>query len=95
MKKLLSLLLSATMMFSLASCGNKVEKSDAEEIKVGFIFLHDENSTYDKNFMDAATAATEKLGLSAEQVMIKTNIPETADCYEAAADHSRSVLQSR
>ena len=86
MKKLLSLLLSATMMFSLASCGNKVEKNDADDIKVGFIFLHDENSTYDKNFMDAATAATEKLGLSAEQVMIKTNIPETAECYNAAAD---------
>lgn len=27
-----------------------------EEIKVGFIFLHDENSTYDLNFINAAKA---------------------------------------
>lgn len=86
MKKLLALLLSASMMFSLASCGSKNTGDNAGDVKVGFIFLHDENSTYDKNFMDAATAATEKLGLSAEQVMIKTNIPETAECYNAAAD---------
>ena len=86
MKKLLAALLSASMMLSLASCGSKVEPEDTDGIKVGFIFLHDENSTYDKNFMDAATVATENLGLDANQVMIKTNIPETAECYNAAAD---------
>ena len=85
MKKLLSLLLSATMVLSVASCGSK-DNTASDDVKVGFIFLHDENSTYDKNFMDAATAATENLGLTTEQVMIKTNIPETAECYEAAAD---------
>ncbi len=89
MKKILSLLLSLALVVTacgmLAACGNEnVEVSD--DIKVGFIFLHDENSTYDKNFMDAATAAKEALGLSDEQVMFKTNIPETAECYEAAAD---------
>ncbi|MGI5884681.1 MAG: BMP family ABC transporter substrate-binding protein [Candidatus Spyradocola sp.] len=56
------------------------------EFKVGFIFLHDENSTYDKNFMDAATAVQQKLGLSDDQVMFKTNIPESNECYEAAAE---------
>jgi len=86
MKKILALLLSASMMFSLASCGSKDTDNTSGDVKVGFIFLHDENSTYDKNFMDAATVATENLGLSADQVMIKTNIPETAECYEAAAD---------
>ena len=89
MKKLLALLLSATMAMSLASCGKKDNGGigdAAADVKVGFIFLHDENSTYDKNFMDAATQAVENLGLAADQVVIKTNIPETAECYEAAAD---------
>ncbi len=56
------------------------------DLKVGFIFLHDENSTYDKNFMDGAKAAQEALGLSDEQVIFKTNVPEGNECYEAAAD---------
>ena len=29
--------------------------------KAGFIFLHDENSTYDLNFINAAKAACEKI----------------------------------
>lgn len=90
MKKIVSLLMAAAMTvscFALTGCGSEKTATDgASDVKVGFIFLHDENSTYDKNFMDAANAATEKLGLSSEQVMFKTNIPETAECYEAAAD---------
>lgn len=89
MKKLLTLLLSVAMVLSFAACGGATvdnNQDKANDFKVGFIFLHDENSTYDKNFMDAATAATEALGLSKDQVMFKVNIPETAKCYEAAAD---------
>lgn len=56
------------------------------DFKVGFIFLHDENSTYDKNFMDAAKAVQQELGLTDDQVMFKTNIPESNECYEAAAE---------
>lgn len=88
MKKFVSLLMVMALVivscFAFAGCG--AEKTVTEEVKVGFIFLHDENSTYDKNFIDAATAAKEALGLKDEQVMFKTNIPETAECYEAAAD---------
>lgn len=91
MKKIVSLLMTVAMVaascFALTGCGSKeTQTAGGKDIKVGFIFLHDENSTYDKNFMDAATAATEKLGLSKDQVMFKTNIPETAECYEAAAN---------
>ena len=32
-------------------------------LKAGFIFLHDENSTYDLNFMNAAKEACENLGV--------------------------------
>ncbi len=85
--KLLAMLLSLTMLVAVAGCGQSaVDNEAAKDFKVGFIFLHDENSTYDKNFLDAAVAAKEALGLSDEQVLIKTNIPETNECYEAAAD---------
>lgn len=62
------------------------ETAAAADIKIGFIFLHDENSTYDKNFIDAANAAKEALGLTDDQVIFKMNIPESSECYEAAAD---------
>ncbi len=55
-------------------------------LKVGFIFLHDENSTYDLNFINAAKAAAEKLGLKDEQIILKTNVPEGQECYEAAEE---------
>ncbi len=98
MKKFLCVILAMMMMFALlAGCANDTAKdagtndtsdagSDVSDLKVGFIFLHDENSTYDKNFMDAAKAVQAKLGLSDEQVMFKTNIPESSECYEAAAE---------
>lgn len=87
MKKLLALLLAALMVFALVGCGNNGDQQGEEKaVKVGFIFLHDENSTYDKNFMDAANAAKEALELTDEQVMFKVNIPEGNECYEAAAE---------
>ena len=90
MKKVLSLILAACLvmgcMFAFTGCGDTAENTGNSDFKVGFIFLHDENSTYDKNFLDAAEAAKEALGLTDEQVMFKTNIPESAECYEAAAE---------
>jgi len=82
MKKLLAMLLVFVMVLSFVSCSD----SGDEDFKVGFIFLHDENSTYDKNFMDAAKEVQKILGLSDSQVVFKTNIPEGNECYEAAAD---------
>ena len=88
MKKFLSAILAAVMLITLASCGTATtqENEAASNVKVGFIFLHDENSTYDKNFIDAAKAVQADLGLTDAQVMFKTNIPETNECYEAAAE---------
>ncbi len=84
LKKVLALALALVMVLALCACGEKATVS--EDFKVGFIFLHDENSTYDKNFMMAAEEVQAKLGLSDEQVIFKTNIPEGNECYEAAAD---------
>ena len=57
-----------------------------EDLKVGFIFLHDENSTYDLNFINAANAAIEELGLTEDQYEFRMNVPEGQECYDAAAE---------
>lgn len=58
-------------------------KTDGKKVKIGFIFLHDENSTYDKNFLDAAQAACEATGA---EIVMKKNVPENSAAYEAACD---------
>ena len=100
MKKFLALLLAAAMTLCLAACGDSGSGSSAASgagsssaagsgdsapaVKVGFITLHDENSTYDLNFINAAKAACANLGIT--DYVIKTNVPEGQECYEAAAD---------
>ena len=56
------------------------------DFKVGFITLHDENSTYDLNFINAAKAAIKNLGLTDADYILKTNIPEGQECYDTACD---------
>ena len=80
MKKILSLLLAIVMVMGLFAVSAAAEAAD---VKIGFIFLHDENSTYDLNFLNGAKEACEKLGV---EYVIKTNVPEGNECYEAAAD---------
>ena len=64
----------------------QITKVAKEDLKVGFIFLHDQNSTYDKNFIDAADAACEALGIKEDQVIMKTGIPEGEECYTTAKE---------
>ncbi|MBQ8077328.1 MAG: BMP family ABC transporter substrate-binding protein [Eubacterium sp.] len=66
-----------------ADNGGDTEKKEDSSVKIGFIFLHDENSTYDLNFINAAKEACEKAGV---EYVLKTNVPEGNECYEAAAD---------
>ena len=95
MKKFLAMLLALVMALSLVACGEKKDDTQgngdgdatAAKVKVGFITLHDENSTYDKNFIDAAKEACANLGLvENEDYFIKTNVGETEQCAEVAAD---------
>ncbi len=95
MKKFLAMLLALVMALSLVACGKKDEtpaddgNKDAEPtatVKVGFITLHDENSTYDLNFINGAKEAIANLGLTADDYILKTNVPEGQECYEAAVD---------
>ena len=98
MKRLLALVLAALMVFAMVACGAKTEGTTndtnatntngvaKESFKLGVICLHDENSTYDKNFLDGVEEAKKALGLSDEQVLIKKNIEEGQACYDAAAE---------
>ena len=95
MKKFLAMLLALVMALSLVACGEKKDPAgddtknpdEGSKVKVGFITLHDENSTYDKNFIDAAKEACADLGLvENEDFFIKTNVGETEQCAEVAAD---------
>ena len=95
MKKFLAMLLALVMALSLVACGEKKDPAgddtknpdEGSKVKVGFITLHDENSTYDKNFIDAAKEACANLGLvENEDYFIKTNVGETEQCAEVAAD---------
>ena len=96
MKKFLALLLALTMALCLAACGDNSNQpagssaasgsgsASGNSVKVGFIMLHDENSTYDLNFINGAKEACEALGIT--DYIIKTNIGENNDCYDAACE---------
>ena len=98
MKKVIALLLCAMMMFALIGCGGSSSDNQGSDpmpepapapipaqgnVKVGFIYLHDEQSTYDLNFLEAARIACDAAGV---EHIDKTGIAEGNDCYEAAAD---------
>ena len=84
MKKIVALLLALALCLSCVAAFAQVGVPTAKEnVKVGFIFLHDENSTYDLNFMNAAKEACEKLGVA---YVLKTGIDEGQDCYDTAAE---------
>ena len=82
MKKILSLLLALTMIFALSAVSAPAAYAETP-VKAGFIFLHDENSTYDLNFINAAREACEKLGV---EYLFKTGIPEGQECADAAEE---------
>ena len=94
MKKIVAIVLAVLFVCgALAACGgsnantgnNSAATADQKktDFKAGFIFLHDENSTYDLNFINAAKAACENLGV---ECILKTNIGETNDCKNTALD---------
>ena len=87
MKKFLSLALIAAMLLSCAVLFGSCDKAGSDdEFKLGVICLHDEDSTYDLNFINGVKEAQKALGLRDDQVIIKRNIPESNGCYDAALD---------
>ncbi len=89
MKKIISMLLVLCMVLGLTAVA-AAEGVPADQIKVGFIFIGDENEGYTYSHYKAAMEMKEKLGLTDEQVLIKRNTPETEEAYEAAVDLAES-----
>ena len=88
MKRFLAIVMCLVMVLAIVGCkGTKPAEEPAKKVKVGFICLHDEQSTYDLNFINAAKAACEKLGV---EMVLKTGINEDNSCYETAADMASS-----
>ena len=87
-KTLRTLMIPALAMASicgLAACGGE---GNGEAIKVGLICLHDEQSTYDANFIKAMDEAVAKLGKKVEykKAYLKTGIDEKRVCYDTAKE---------
>ena len=87
----------AVLSISLIACGGKTTTTNANEIQIpeysgtipanfkfGLITLHDDASTYDKNFIDAAYAAAEMIGLPKDRVIIRSGVEEGEDCTTVA-----------
>ena len=92
MKKFMATLLIAAMSLSLVACGGSDKKADKEEavdksnIKVGVIYIGDENEGYTEAHMKGIDEMQKELGLSDDQIIEKTLIPESEECYDAAVD---------
>ena len=85
MKKLFNVLvvvLLAVCMLNLTACGGNEDDS----FKIGLICLHDESSTYDKNFIDSMYRALDELGLEKDQLELVTGIGEDETCYQKASE---------
>ena len=91
MKKIIALIIAIVTVFALAACTTTGKKEvTMDNVKIGVICLHDENSTYDANFINAVKAVQAKLGVKDEQVVIRTGVDESDACYKAAADMADS-----
>ena len=82
MKKQMLALMTASML-AAGTLGAAITVEAETTVKAGFIVVHDENSTYDLNFINAAKEACENMGI---EYVFKTNIPEGQECYEAACE---------
>ncbi len=92
--KRLVLVLALVLVAAIIACvlfftiGKKPgdDAAQTKGVKLGVILLHDENSTYDLNFINGVNDAVAALGLSEDQVIMVRNIPESQECTEAALD---------
>ncbi|MCR5349283.1 MAG: BMP family ABC transporter substrate-binding protein [Bacilli bacterium] len=92
MKKQTRILLALSAgLITLGAAGcagvNGAVYTPGNPVKVGLICVHNDQSTYDKNFIDSMTVAAKNLGKKIDgNPIIKTDVDETNDCYTAAKD---------
>ncbi len=92
MKKTVAGVLAGVMVLSMTAYGAELPKTTSgegvakEDLKVGFIYVGDENEGYTAAHYEGAMKMKENLGLSDDQIIIKWTIPEDETCYDAAVD---------
>ncbi|MCF0117313.1 MAG: BMP family ABC transporter substrate-binding protein [Bacilli bacterium] len=97
MKNTKHLLLASLMTTALLTSCSGTEATFApvakENVKVGLICLHDDSSTYDKNFIDGMNRAFDNLGLEKSQLKLATGIGEDSTCYDKAVEFANDGCQ--
>ena len=85
-------MLAVVMVVSLfAGCGTGADNGSAgKSIKVGIIYIGDENEGYTAAHMAGINQMKKNLGLKDDQVIEMTNIKEDESCYDAAVDLAES-----
>ena len=97
-KVLFTLVASMLLVMSLAACGKQEQTSYSfapvaeADLKIGVICLHGEESTYDKNFIDAIKSVVQaKYGTDWEKHLeIKTGVAESSACLDAANELAKT-----
>ena len=88
MKKALAMAVAAAMTVSMTSVA-PVYAADGvakEDLKIGVIYIGDENEGYTAAHMAGIDEMQEALGLDDSQIIEKTLIGEDEGCFDAAAD---------
>ncbi|MEG0941775.1 MAG: BMP family ABC transporter substrate-binding protein [Oscillospiraceae bacterium] len=97
MKKILALLLAATMAFALVGCSKtpadpkesakptaSTEPNAAADFKVGVVMIGDESDMgYNYNHVVGIKEMQKELGLTDDQIIYKANTPEGSECETA------------
>lgn len=84
MKKFVSLLLALCLVLGMTAA--IAEGVPADQIKIGYICIGDENEGYSANHINSLKRALERLGVSESQVVYKFNVSESEAAYEAAVE---------
>ena len=87
MKKLLCVLLTLLVCFSLVGCSKGGSDEDAaKEPKIGIILVGDENEGYSYAHIYGIREAAKALGIKDDQIIWKYNVPEDQTTYDMAVD---------
>ena len=85
--------MSAALTLGAAAVSFAADPVDVSELKVGVIYVGDEQEGYTYAHMLGIEDMAENLGLSEDQVIAKYSIPEDESCYDAAVDLAEQGCQ--
>ena len=67
--------------------------AEGADVLIGLICVHDETIGYDQAHIEGFRTAAAELGLTEDNFIIKTNIPEGPECYDACVDLAEQGCQ--